>query len=61
MKNYVITLIAISGVGIILGIITQFVGKAFFLGLSANALNDLTQTFLLFAISLGVWDYIKKE
>lgn len=61
MRTYVITLIVIAVIAIILGIITQLVGKVFLLGLTANAFNAFSQTMLLFAIALAVWDYTKKE
>ncbi|MCK9245174.1 MAG: hypothetical protein PHC43_08185 [Candidatus Marinimicrobia bacterium] len=61
MKNLVVISVVLAIVALILGIITQLVGKTILV--SAAGWNSLTQTLLLFAIAFAVWAHecCKKE
>ncbi len=59
MKNLIFLSILAGAVCFLLGIISQLINSMVII--SAAAWNELAQTFLLFALSLGVWDYFKTK
>ncbi len=59
MKKLSMLAIILAAVTFVLGIITQLVGHS--LIISAGGWNQLTQTFLLFCIGLGVLEYLGKK
>ena len=59
MKNLIFLSILIGAISFLLGIISQLIGSMIII--SAAAWNELAQTFLLFALSFGVWEYFKTK
>lgn len=59
MKALIFVGIIVAALCFVLGIISQLIGSMIII--SAAAWNDLAQTFLLFAISFGVWEFFHKK
>jgi len=58
MKLLVKISVVLAVVAFVLGVIDAFVPKEIIFEVKWN---DLCQTFLLFALSFGVWDYVTKK
>ena len=59
MKIWVLIALLAGVVALLLGIITQLAGSAIII--SAAGWNNFSQTLILLAIGLGVFDYFSKK